>query len=84
MSRVTQFRSLVRQITGGDPHRARPFGQFLNEMGITRRSWSWASARAQLTKAMKSGGPLEDLVQQRLILPDKSNRQPECFKRGDL
>ena len=82
MSRVTLFRAVVRKSTGGDPRNARRFGQYLLEMGIPPRDW--ASARAQLTRAMKFGGPLEDLVCQRLILPDKANRQPECFRRGGL
>lgn len=82
MSRVTQFRAVVRSSTGGDPRNARRFGQYLLEMGIT--SQTWASARAQLTRAMDRGGPLEDLVRRQLILPDQANRQPKCFRIGGM
>lgn len=78
MSRVTLFRAVVRNSTGGEPRNARRFGQYLIEMGITRQTWG--SARAQLTRAMQRGGPLEDLVRRQLILPDLANRQPKCFR----
>jgi cell division inhibitor SulA len=77
MSRVTQFRSIVRRSTGGNAARALRFGQYLVEMGIGAEEW--ASARAQLTRAMRAGGSLSDLVDQGLILPDVANRQPYCF-----
>jgi hypothetical protein len=82
MSRVTLFRAVVRERTGGDPRNARRFGQYLIEMGVTRASW--ASARAQLIRAMNQGGPLEDLVRRRRILPDEANRQPKCFRNGGI
>lgn len=77
MSRVTQFRSIVRRSTGGDAERALRFGQYLIKMGIGADQW--ASARAQLIRAMRAGGSLRDLVDQGLVLPDVANRQPRCF-----
>lgn len=77
MSRVTQFRLIVRRSTGGDAGKALRFGQYLIEMGIDAKEW--ASARAQLTRAMMAGGSLCDLVEQGLVLPDLANRQPRCF-----
>jgi hypothetical protein len=77
MSRVTKFGALVRRSTGGNAKRALPFGQYLIAMGFTRRDW--ASARAQLTRAMRRGGPLRDLVDEGLVRADKANRQPRCF-----
>lgn len=77
MSRVSKFRIVVRRFTGGDAERALRFGQYLEAMGITQLEW--ASARAQLTRAMQRGGTLRDLVDAGLILPDTANRQPRCF-----
>jgi hypothetical protein len=33
-----------------------------------------------LTRAMKVGGALRDLIDEGLVLADEANRQPECFK----
>jgi hypothetical protein len=79
MSMLDQFQRMVQNETAGDPKRALPFGDYLTKMGIwypARR----ASARAMLTRAMKVGGPLRDLVEKGLVLADEANRQPECFK----
>jgi hypothetical protein len=79
MSKVDDFRRVVEQHTGGNTKKALPLRDYLTMMGITyeiRR----ASARAQLTREMKPGGRLRDLVDKGLVLADVANRQPECFE----
>lgn len=77
-SRLEDFRSTVEQHTAGNSRKALPLGDYLTMMEIhypARR----ASARAQITRDLKVGGSLRDLVEKGLVLADVANRQPECF-----
>lgn len=79
MSMVDQFRQVVQHETNGDTKKALSLGDYLTRMGITYPARR-ASARAMLTRAMKVGGALRDLIDEGLVLADEANRQPECFK----
>src|SRR2546421_11665875 len=78
MSMVDLFRLTVQNETKGEAKKALPLGDYLTRMGITYPARR-ASARAMLTRAMKLGGPLRDLIDKGLVLADEANRQPECF-----
>lgn len=78
MAIIDRFRRVVEDTTGGDPKKAHPLGDYLTMMGIHYRARR-DSARAQLTRALKTNGPLRDLVDRGLVLADVANRQPECF-----
>lgn len=78
MSQVVKFRTLVRRTTTGRADQALRFGQYLVMMGYTAQNWG--SVRAQLTRAMRRGGSLADLVDEGLVRPDEANRQPGCFR----
>jgi hypothetical protein len=78
MSVVTQFRTVVQRHTLGKVDRALRFGDYIAHMGLNAPS-ERKSARAQLTRAMRKGGPLRDLVDKGLVVPDIANRQPACF-----
>jgi hypothetical protein len=82
MAILDRFERVVQETTGGDPNKARPLSDYVRMMGIHYPARQ-ASARAQLTRALKIGGPLRDLVDKRLVLADVANRQPECFRGVD-
>lgn len=78
MARVVSFRVLVMRITQGDAAKALTLDAYLNELCVgpeARPAW-----RTQVTRAMDVGGPLREIRERKLVLPDKSNRCPRCFR----
>lgn len=78
MGILETFAEMVSEHTGKDPKKALALGDYLTIMGVTLPARR-ASARAQLTRAMKVGGPLRHLIDSGLVLADMANRQPQCF-----
>jgi hypothetical protein len=78
MTVIDQFRMVVLRETAENPKKALPLSDYVTLMGKQFANHR-TSVRAQLTRAMKSDGPLRDLVEKGLVFADVANRQPECF-----